>query len=61
MKKIKVALNKSIHLDLSILDLTKMQMRNGDKAQLCYTDLDSFISHMKNDDFFNDFKDDEKN
>lgn len=37
MKKIKVALNKSIYLDLSIVDLSKMQMHNGDKAQLCYT------------------------
>ena len=61
MKNIKVAMNKSIYLDLSVLDLSKMQMRNGGEAQLCYTYIDSFISHMKNEIFFSDFKDDEKN
>lgn len=61
MKNIKVAMNKSIYLDLSVLYLSKMQMRNGGEAQLCYTDIDSFISHMKNENFFSDFKDDEKN
>ena len=69
-EKIKIVLNESVYSGLSVLDLSKIQVytfwynyikeRYGDKAQLCCTDIDSFIIHMKTEDFSNDVKDDEQ-
>ena len=57
MKKIKVKMNKSIYLRLSILEISKMLMyefwydymkpKYGDNVKLCYIDTDSFIIHIK--------------
>ena len=58
VRKQKVKVNKSIHLGMSILDISKMLMyefwydylkpKYGDKVKLCYTDTDSFIIHNYN-------------
>ena len=64
-------MNKPIYLVMSILDISKMLMYEfwydyfkptyGDRAKLCYTDTDSFIIHIKTEDFFQDiFNDVEK-
>ena len=62
MKKTKVKMTKPIYLGLSILDISKMLMyefwydyikpKYGDKAQLCYTDTDSYVIYMKTEDFY---------
>ena len=68
MKKVEVRMNKPIYLCQAILDISKTLMyefwydyvkpKYGDKARLCYIDTDSFIMHIKTDDFFNDIADD---
>ena len=68
MKKTKVKMNKPIYLDLSILDISKtlmyefwyeyFQPKYGDRAELCYTDIDSFIIHITTEDFFEDISND---
>ena len=68
MKKTRVKLNKPLYLDMSILDITKTLMdkfwydyfkpKYGDRAKLCYTDTDSFIVYIKNEDFFQDISND---
>ena len=62
MKKIKVKMNKPINLGMSILDLSKTLMyefwydyikpKYQDRAKLCYIDTDSFIIHIKTEDFY---------
>ena len=62
MKKTEVKMNKPIYLGQAILDLSKTLMYEfwydylkpmyGDKIRLCYIDTDSFIMHIKTDDFF---------
>ena len=62
MKKTFVKMIKPLYLGMSILDISKTVMyefwydyirpRYGDKTKLCYTDADSFVVHIKTDDFF---------
>ena len=57
-------INKPIYLGQAVLDLSKTLMFEfwydylkpmyGDKIRLCYTDTDSFIMHIKTDDFYKD-------
>ena len=64
MKKTKVKMNKPIYLGMSILDISKTLMHEfwyyfikpkyRDKAKLCYMDTDSFIIHIKTEDFYED-------
>ena len=64
MKKTEVRMNKPIYLGQAVLDFSKTLMFEiwydylkpmyGDKIRLCYTDTDSFIIHIKTDDFFKD-------
>ena len=62
MKKTEVRMNKPIYLGQAILDISKTLMyefwydyikpKYGDNARLCYMDTDSFIMHMKTEDFY---------
>ena len=64
MKKTEVKLNKPIYLGQAVLDISKTLMFEfwydylkpmyGDKIRLCYTDTDSFIMHIKTEDFYKD-------
>ena len=68
MRKTKVKMNKPVNLDLSILDISKtltyefwydhMKPKYGDNVKLCYTDSDSFIMHIKTEDFYEDIAND---
>ena len=71
MKKTKVKMNKPIYLDLSILEISKTLMyefwydylkpKDGDNVKLCYMDTDSFIVHIKTEDFYKDIANDVEN
>ena len=64
MKKTEVKMNKPIYLGQAVLDLSNtlmfefwydyLKLMYGDKIRLCYTDTDSFIMHIKTDDFYKD-------
>ena len=64
MKKTEVKMNKPIYLGQAILDLSKTLMfefwydyiapKYGDKVKLCYIDTNSFIMHIKTEDFYKD-------
>ena len=64
MKKTKVKMNKPVYLDFSILQISKTLMykfwydyikaKYGDNVKLCYMDTDSFIMHIKTEDFYKD-------
>ena len=68
MKKIKVKVNKPIYLGFSILEISETLMydfwygyinpKYKEKLKLCYANTDSFISHVKTEDFYKDFSDD---
>ena len=68
MKKAEVKMNKPIYLGQAILDLSKTLMHEfwydyikatyGDKAKLCYTDIDSLVILVKTDDFYKDISND---
>ena len=68
MKKKRVKMTKRLYLCMSILDISKKLMHEfwndyvipkyGDKAKLCYTDTDSFIIYIRNEDFFEDISND---
>ena len=68
MKKTKVTMNKPIYLGLSILEISKILMyefwfdymkpKYGGNVKLCYMDTDSFIMHIKTEDFYKDIADD---
>ena len=70
MKKIKVKMNKPVYLSLSILEISKtlmyefwydyMKPKYGDNVKLCYMDTDSFIMHIKTEDFYKDIADNVK-
>ena len=61
-------MNKSIYLGFSILEISKTLMyefwydytkpKYDDNVKLCYMDTDSFIIHIKAEDFYNDISDD---
>ena len=68
MKKAKVKMNKSIYLDMSILDISKTLMyefwydyikpKYQNRANLCYMSTDSFIIHIKTEDFYKEIAND---
>ena len=68
MKKTKVKTNKPVYLGLSILEISKalmyefwydyMKPKYRDKVKLCYMDTDSFIMHIKTEDFYKDIAND---
>ena len=68
MKKTNVKMNKPIYLGMSILDISKTLMykfwydyvkrKHHDKAKLCYMDTDSFVIHIKTEDFYEDIAND---
>ena len=59
---------KPVYLGLSILEISKTLMyefwydyikpKYGDNVKLCYIDTDSFIMHIKTEDFYKDIADD---
>ena len=61
-------MNKPIYLGLSILKISKtlmcelwydyMKPKYGDNVKLCYMDTDSFIMHIKTEDFYEDVAND---
>ena len=63
-KKTKVKMNKPVYLGLPILEISKtlmyefwydyMKPKYGDNVKLCYMDTDSFIMHIKIEDFYKD-------
>ena len=68
MKKTKVKMNKPIYLGLSISEISKILMyefwydymkpKYSDNVKLCYVDTDSFIMHIKTEDFYEDIAND---
>ena len=68
MKKTKAKMNKPINLGMSILDISKTLMyefwydyikpKYQDRAKLCYMDTDSFVIHIKTEDFYEDIAND---
>ena len=71
MKKTSVKMNRPIYLGLATLSLSKIKMyeywydemkiKYDDRVRLCYMDTDSFIMHIKTEDFYEDIaKDVEK-
>ena len=64
MKNTKVKVNKPVYLEFSILEISKTLMyklwydyiksKYGDNVKLCYMDTDSFIMHIKTEDFYKD-------
>ena len=68
MKKTKVKMNKPLYLSLSILEISKtlmyefwhyyMKPKYDDNVKLCYMDTDSFIMHIKTEDFYNNIAND---
>ena len=68
MKNIQIKINKPVYLRFSILQISKtlmyrfwydyMKPKYGDHVKLCYMDTDSFIMHIKTEDFYKDVADD---
>ena len=68
MKKMKVKMNKPVYLGFSTLEISKtlmyefwydyMKSKYGNNVKLCYMDTDSFIMHIKTEDFYKDIADD---
>ena len=71
MKKTKVKMNKPIYLGLSILEISKilmyefwydyMKLKYNNDVKLCYMDTDSFVMHIKTNDFYKDIASDIEN
>ena len=71
MKETKVKMNKPIYLELSILEISKILMyefwydymkpKYNENVKLCYMDTDSFVMHIKTNDFHKDISDDADN
>ena len=61
-------MNKPVYLGLSILQISKtlmykfwcdyMKPKHGDNVKLCYMNTDSFIIHIKTEDFYKDIAND---
>ena len=61
-------MNQPVYLSLSRLEISKTLMykfwydyiepKHGDNVKLCYMDTDSFIMHIKTEDFYKDIADD---
>ena len=61
MRKTKVIMNKPVYLGQAILDISKtvmykfsydyLKVKYEDKRKLCYMDTDTFIVHIKIEDF----------
>ena len=70
-KKTKVKMNKPIYLGLSILEISKILMyefwynymkpKYNDNVRLCYMHTDSFVMHIKINDFYKDIASDVEN
>ena len=70
IKKTKVKINKLVYLHMSILDISKTLMyefwydyikpKYQNNAKLSYMDTDSFIIHIKTEDFYKDIADNVK-
>ena len=67
MKKTEVVMNKPIYLGKQYqcsktlmyeFQYDCIKPKFGDKARLCYMDTDSFIMHIKTEDFYKDIADD---
>ena len=68
MRKTKVKMNKPVYLGISILDIRKTLMYEfwydyikpeyGDNVKLCYMNTDSFMMHIKTEDFYEDIAND---
>ena len=68
MKKTKVKMNKLVYLGLSILEISKtlmydfwydyMKSKYGDNVKLSYMDTNSFIMHIKTEEFYKNIADD---
>ena len=68
MKQTKVKMNKPVYLGLSILEISKtlmyefwydhMKPKYVDNVKTCYMDTDSFIIHIKTEDFYKDISND---
>ena len=68
LKKVEAKMNKPIYLGPAILDISKTLMYEFwynyikpmycDKANLCYTDTDSLVMHIKTEDFYKDIAND---
>ena len=68
MKKTKVKMNKPVCLGLPTLEISKtlmyefwydyVKLKYGDNVKLCYMNTDSFIMHIKTEDFYKDIADD---
>ena len=68
MKKTKLKMNKPIYLGLSTSEISKnlmyefwydyMKPKYGDNVKLCYMDTDSFIMHIKTEDFYKEIAND---
>ncbi|XP_057290984.1 uncharacterized protein LOC130613676 isoform X1 [Hydractinia symbiolongicarpus] len=64
MGKTRVKINKTVYIGQAILDMSKlvmcefhydsMQPKQGSKLQLCYMDTDSFMYHIRTEDFYRD-------
>ena len=71
MKKTKVKMNKPIYLGLSVLEISKiliyefwydyMKPKYNYDVKLCYIDTDSFVMHIKTNDFYKNIFDDVDN
>ena len=68
MKKTNIKMNKPVYVGLSILETSEtliyelwydyMTPKYGDNVKLCYVDADSFIVHIKTEDFYKDIAND---
>ena len=68
IKKTEILMKKPVYLVLSMLELGKMLMyeiwydyikpKYGEKAKLCYMDMDSFILYIKTDESYKDIAED---
>ena len=68
MEKTKVKMNKPVYLAMSILGISEtlmyqfcydyIKLKYGDKSQLCYMGIDSFVIYIKIEDFYEDIAND---